>query len=361
MNLALDLAHAARFSATPNPSVGCVLVKDDRLIGEGAHVYANVDHAEIVALKDAKQKGHDTKGATAYVTLEPCAHQGRTGPCAAALRDAGIATLIYATADPSDQAAGGAAQLADAGVEVIRGVGETRARWIHRGFLKRVSSGKPWVRAKMACSLDGRTALPNGESQWISNVVSRTDVQFQRAEACAVLAGVGTVLADDPSLNVRLSDIELGVDTVRQPLRVITDAKGLLTGSEKLFSLEGNVRIYTRLADYPLKRPNLSIATQSPGPGQGRQLDLGYVLDDLGTHGINFVHLEAGAKLAGGFLQSGLVDELVVYLAPKLMGHRAFPAFEIGSPNAMADLSRWSLHDCTQFGDDLKLTYLAAD
>lgn len=355
MTRALQLAERGRYTTDPNPNVGCVLVKDGEVVGEGWHQWAGEPHAEIHALAAAGDKSH---GATAYVTLEPCSHTGRTGPCCDALINAGVAEVVVAVEDPNPLVAGqGIARLRSEGVQVRSGVQMQRAVELNRGFFSRMQRQRPWIRVKMAMSLDGRTALHNGVSQWISGPEARADVQKLRAQASATLSGIGTVLADDPSLNVRLDAQALGGwgEQVRQPVRVILDAQGQLRDDMKLLALPGDIWIYTL-------QPQLSETLQtrctvvSSFSAQAHRLDLPAVVADLAERGINELHLEAGMKMAGAFVAQGLVDELVLYVAPKLMGHTGFSLLHLPEFSAMSEVSNWRYQDVRQLGDDLKLT-----
>lgn len=314
---ALALAAQARLLAPPNPAVGCVLVgANGQLLGEGHTQRTGQAHAEVMALRDAQQRGLEVRGATAYVTLEPCAHQGRTGPCCEALIEAGIARVVASLQDPNPRVAGqGFARLRAAGMAVEVGPGAEPARELNLGFFSRMQRGLPWVRMKTAASLDGTTALGNGQSQWITSPQARADGHAWRARACAVLTGIGTVLADDPSLDVRL------VDTPRQPLRVVVDSGLQTPPTARLFQGESPVWIYTASQD-----AGRSQALQAAGahirclPDAQGKVDLRAMLEDLARREINELHLEAGSKLNASFLRADLIDELLVYLAPRLLG-----------------------------------------
>lgn len=346
MARALQLAELGRFTTKPNPMVGCVLVRDDQVVGEGWHQRAGEAHAEINALKDA---GDAARGATAYVTLEPCAHTGRTGPCADALIDAGVVKVVAAMRDPFPEVAGqGFEKLRAAGIEVAEGLMEAQARVLNRAFFSRVERGRPWLRVKLGVSLDGRTALANGDSKWITSAESREDVHRWRARCGALLTGAGTVLADDPHLTVRLQD---EADFVA-PIRVILDP-GLATVAR------GNVRqgdvptMYFHAPDakaprdIPLQRHQVPVARG--------MLDLKEVLAELGRREINEVQVETGATLAGAFMRSGLVDELLIYVAPVLLGDTARPMFDGLGIAAMTDALKLKLVDTRQVGPDMRL------
>lgn len=355
---ALRLAERGRYTTSPNPRVGCVLVRDGEIVGEGFHARAGGPHAEVRALRAA---GERARGATAYVTLEPCSHVGRTPACAPQLVEAGVARVVTAMSDPNPQVAGrGHAILREAGVEVTEAIAPAAARALNPGFVSRMERGRPRVTVKLAQSLDGRSALASGESQWITGKPARRDVQFLRARHCAVLSGIDTVLTDSARLNVRLSADELGIaGEVRQPARVVLDSGLRLPPFAAIFDAPGPVWIYTRDAndgvhhDALLKRE----ATLIEAPGAtGSGLDLDFILADLARREVNELLVEAGAKLAGAFVAAGLCDELVVYQAPMLLGHQARPALALPEPSALADASRWTLVDETRLGDDLRLT-----
>lgn len=347
MAQALRLAERGAWTARPNPMVGCVLVQGDAVVGEGFHVQKGGPHAEVVALQAA---GARARGATAYVTLEPCAHTGSTGPCADALIAAGVSRVVAAMRDPFPQVDGaGFDRLRAAGIDVGSGLMEAQACALNRGFLSRVERGRPWLRVKLASSLDGRTALANGESKWISGAASRADVMRWRARAGALLTGSGTVLADDPHLTVRLDDDA----PVATPLRVVLDA-GLATIAR------GNIRdaaaptLYVHAHDtkvpHGFDAPRVAVARDAAG-----QLDLAAVLALLGEAGINEVQVEAGATLSGAFLRAGLVDELLLYVAPVLLGERGRPLFDGLGIETMAQRLQLRIVETRHVGDDLRL------
>ncbi len=325
MGQALALATCGYGLTEPNPRVGCVITDAaGQRIGWGHTQRAGGPHAEVMALRMARAGGHALRGATAYVTLEPCAHHGRTPPCADALIEAGLGRVVAALTDPFPQVAGqGLARLAAAGIRVEQGLGAAEATEQNIGFLSRVLRQRPWVRLKVAASLDGRTALDNGASQWITGEAARADGHAWRRRASAVLTGVGTVLDDDPRLDVRL------VDTPRQPLRVVVDAPLRTPVSARLLAAPGHVRLYTSAdaaarsawLDQVRARPDAAPVelVHLPGGPNGK-VDLGAMLADLARHGVNELHLEAGERLNGSFVREGLVDEFLVYLAPKLLG-----------------------------------------
>ena len=314
---ALGLAAQALFLSNPNPRVGCVLVSPDgRVIGQGSTQQAGGPHAEIMALRDAAAAGQYVRGATAYVTLEPCAHQGRTGPCCDALVAAGIGRVVASIADPNPLVAGqGFARLRAAGIEVEVGPGAAESRELNIGFFSRMVRGTPWVRLKTAASLDGTTALANGASQWITSPAARADGHAWRARACAVLTGIGTVLDDDPRLDVR------EVPTPRQPHVVVVDSQLQTPLDARLFIAGRACYIYAAVQNDAKKAALEARGTTViylPNP-QGK-VDLPAMLRDLTRRGVNELHVEAGNKLNGSFVREGLVDEMLVYLAPTLLG-----------------------------------------
>lgn len=315
---ALELATQALCLSNPNPRVGCVITAPDgRILGQGFTQQAGGPHAEVMALRDAAARGNDVRGAIAYVTLEPCSHQGRTGPCCDALIGAGIGKVVASLADPNPLVSGqGFARLRAAGVDVIVGPGATQSRELNIGFFSRMVRGTPWVRIKTAASLDGTTALANGQSQWITSPAARADGHAWRARACAVLTGIGTVLDDDPRLDVR------EVATPRQPHLVIVDSQLQTPLEARLFSVPGRTCLIYTASDDAAKEAALegrgATVIHLPNP-QGK-VDLGAMLKDLGQRSVNELHVEAGHKLNGSFLREGLVDEMLLYLAPRLIG-----------------------------------------
>lgn len=318
---ALGLATQALFISNPNPRVGCVITSPTGdVLGQGFTQKAGGPHAEIVALRDAQQKGHDLHGAAAYVTLEPCSHQGRTGPCCDALIAAGIAKVVASLADPNPLVAGqGFARLRAAGIEVLVGEGAQESFELNIGFFSRMVRKTPWVRMKMAASLDGTTALPNGESQWITSSAARADGHAWRARACAVLTGIGTVLEDNPRLDVR------DVATPRQPHVVVVDSQLQTPPDARLF-IAGRVCYIYCAGSNDTTFQERKQALESQGavvvelPNAQNKVDLSAMLADLAAKGVNELHVEAGTKLNGSFIREGLVDEMLVYLAPCMLG-----------------------------------------
>lgn len=313
MARALALAAEGLYTTTPNPRVGCVLVRDGVVIGEGFHERAGEPHAEVRALLDARSRGHDPRGATAFVALEPCNHTGRTGPCTEALIAAGIARVVVAMSDPNPSAAHGSARLRAAGIAVDIGLMEREARALNCGFIARMTRERPWVRLKAAASLDGRTALASGDSQWITGAEARRDGHRFRARACAILTGIGTVRHDNPRLTVR------EVATPRQPRRIVVDRNAETPPDARVLGGDGALMI-TAGARNAGWSPQLEVVTL--GDGQGR-IDLRALMRELARREMNEVHVEAGAGLNGALFAAGLVDEVVLYVAPCLLGDPA--------------------------------------
>nr|WP_035202096.1 bifunctional diaminohydroxyphosphoribosylaminopyrimidine deaminase/5-amino-6-(5-phosphoribosylamino)uracil reductase RibD [Acidovorax sp. CF316] len=349
---ALELATQALCLSNPNPRVGCVITTPDgQVLGQGFTQQAGGPHAEVMALRDAAARGNGVQGATAYVTLEPCSHQGRTGPCCDALIGAGIGKVVASLADPNPLVSGqGFARLRAAGVEVVAGPGATESRELNIGFFSRMVRGTPWVRLKTAASLDGTTALANGQSQWITSPAARADGHAWRARACAVLTGIGTVLDDDPRLDVR------DVATPRQPHLVIVDSQLQTPLQARLFSIPGRTCLIYTASDDTAKKAALENhgATVICLPNPQGKVDLGAMLQDLGRRAINELHVEAGHKLNGSFLREGLVDELLLYLAPRLLG----PGLGIAQAaplQALADGTALEYVSVDRLGPDLRL------
>ena len=356
MGRALELAARGRYSTHPNPRVGCVLVAGDRVVGEGWHRVAGGPHAEVEAIAAA---GAAAAGATAYVTLEPCAHHGRTPPCVDALVAAGVGRVVAAMSDPNPAVAGrGLAALAAAGIEVAAGLLAGEAEALNAGFVSRMTRGRPRVTLKLAASLDGRTAMASGESRWITGAAARADVQRLRASSSAVLTGVGTVLADDPSLNVRAAELETAG---RQPLRVVLDSRLRTPPTARLLGLAGRTLVLTtpaaRSAAAELQAAGAVVEAVPPGPGG---LDLLPVLRRLGELECNDVLVECGPILAGAFMAAGLVDELVLYLAPHLMGDAARGLFTLPGLEKMAERVQLRITEVRRVGDDLRLRAVPA-
>jgi diaminohydroxyphosphoribosylaminopyrimidine deaminase / 5-amino-6-(5-phosphoribosylamino)uracil reductase len=348
---ALALAHHAVGLSEPNPRVGCVITAaDGRVIGRGHTQQAGGAHAEVMALRDVLARGENARGAAAHVTLEPCSHHSRTPPCCDALIEAGIARVVMAVQDPNPLVAGqGAARLRAAGIVVDEGELADEARELNVGFFSRMQRGRPWVRMKAAVTLDGRTALDNGVSQWITGVAARTDGHAFRKRAGAVLTGVGTVLDDNPRLDVRL------VETARQPLRVIVDSRLDTPPGSRILDAPGEMLIYAAQPDETRRAPLEARGAQIVlAAGPNGKVDLAAMLLDLGTRGINELHVEAGHKLNGSFVREGLVDEFLIYMAPKLVGTgRELAAF--GPLTRLEDGLALRFVSVTPLGDDLRI------
>jgi diaminohydroxyphosphoribosylaminopyrimidine deaminase/5-amino-6-(5-phosphoribosylamino)uracil reductase len=349
MTLALEWAARGMNSTAPNPRVGCVIVRDGVVIGAGHTRPAGQAHAEIEALRDAAARGHDVRGATAYVTLEPCNHHGRTPPCSDALVRAGLGRVVAAMEDPNPLVAGqGLAKLAAAGIAVKSGVMAEEAYEMNIGFFSRMRRGLPWVRLKTAASLDGMTALHGGESQWITGPEARADGHAWRARACAILTGIGTVKADDPQLNVR------AVETTRQPRRVIVDSKLEISLDARV--LAGAPSWIVAAVDNPDKQAALRAAGHDVIllPNAAGKVDLPALMRELGRREINELHVEAGSKLNGSLIREGCVDELLVYLAPSLIGD-ARGMFGLGPLASLDHRQLLKFHEVKQVGEDLRI------
>jgi diaminohydroxyphosphoribosylaminopyrimidine deaminase/5-amino-6-(5-phosphoribosylamino)uracil reductase len=351
MQRALALAEQAIGLSDPNPRVGCVITRaDGTVLGEGHTQAAGEAHAEVMALRAARSAGHEVRGSTVHVSLEPCAHHARTPPCCDALAAAGVARVVVAVEDPNPLVAGqGIARLRAAGIEVVIGPGAEASRELNIGFFSRMQRGRPWVRMKIAASLDGRTALLNGQSQWITGEAARIDGHAWRKRAGAVLTGVGTVLEDDPRLDVRL------VETARQPLRVIVDSRLETPVTARIVAPPGEVLIYaaepTRARQTALEQCGATIALK---PGANAKVDLNAMLDELARRGVNEVHVEAGHKLNGSLMHADLVDEVLLYLAPKMIGlGREMAVF--GPLERLEQAPRFGWLDMQRVGEDLRL------
>lgn len=358
MARAIQLAARGIYTTEPNPRVGCVLARDGEIVGEGWHVRAGEGHAEVNALAQA---GELARGATAYVTLEPCSHFGKTPPCADALINAGVSRVVAAMQDPNPQVAGqGLARLRAAGIEVDCGLLESDARDLNPGFIKRMQQGLPWVRLKLAMSLDGRTAMASGESQWITGPQARADVQRLRARSGAVISGADSVLLDDSALTVRAAELGLDADlaqaaAARQPLRVLVDGRLRVPLQQRLFRETGPVLVacadpQQRAADYLAQQIELLALPDAAG-----KVDLAALLRELAQRGCNEVLVESGAGLAGAFWRAGLVDELIVYMAPRLLGSRARPLLELPF-DEMAEAMDLDVTDMRVIGRDWRIT-----
>jgi diaminohydroxyphosphoribosylaminopyrimidine deaminase/5-amino-6-(5-phosphoribosylamino)uracil reductase len=356
MAQALRLARLGLLSTRPNPAVGCVIARGAEVVAEGWHKKAGGPHAEVHALQMA---GAQARGATVYVTLEPCSHTGKTGPCADALINAGVSRVVAAIEDANPEVAGrGLAKLAAAGIEVASGLLQAEAEQINAGFFQRMRTGQPRLLTKIAASLDGRTAMASGESKWITGPAARADVQRTRAAACAVVTGINTVLADDPQLNVR--DEALCEALPSQPLRVVLDSRLQMPENAAMLKTAGRVILLTTtsgLQEAATKAEKLR-AAGAEVVDLGAELTPLAVLQWLGEQQCNNVMLEAGARLNGAFLAAGCVDELRLYQAAHVMGAAARGLFDIPDLQAMQDRFNFRLADVRQLGDDLRLTYL---
>jgi len=359
MTQALRLAAQGLYTTQPNPRVGCVIVKDQQLVGEGAHLKAGEAHAEVFALREA---GAAAKGATAYVTLEPCNHHGRTPPCVDALIAAGVARVVVAMQDPNPLVAGqGIKRLQAHGVEVVSGLMQAEAIALNPGFIARMTRALPYVRCKVAASLDGRTALKNGLSQWITGEAARLDVQHWRAQSCAIITGSGTLLADNPSMTVRLPHM------LRQPLRVIVDSRLQTPPDCQMLSanmLPASPVLIAYASDAQHKIAALTAAgaellylpdVETPNTASSGRVDLRALLHQLAARGVNEVWVEAGQGLNGALLAAGLIDEFVFYYAPKLMGSAAHAMFAMPELTNMQQLTELQILDLRQFGPDIRL------
>lgn len=354
MQLAVELATKGLYTTAPNPRVGCVIVKQGQIIGQGYHIKAGEPHAEIYALREA---GGDANGATAYVTLEPCSHFGRTPPCSSALIEANVARVVIGMTDPNPKVSGrGIRMLEGAGIHVDVGVLEAPCRALNPGFIKRMTTGKPFVRLKLACSLDGKTAMASGESKWITSELARADVQHYRAQSCAILTGSGTVIADQPALTVRPEQLsaQYPLDKIRQPVRLVIDSQHQVKQDNLFFDHQTPFALINNQA-----RSDFDESEQITLSGEGNNVDLSVLLDVLGERQINEVWLECGAKLAGVFLGQSLVDELILYKAPILMGEQSKGLVDIPNLTQLNQASRWQYNQVETIGPDLKLVLKA--
>jgi len=358
MSRALELAARGLYTTEPNPRVGCVLVRGEQVVGEGWHVQAGEGHAEVNALAQA---GERARGATAYVTLEPCSHFGKTPPCADALIKAGVSRVVAAMQDPNPQVAGnGLQRLRDAGIEVTCGLLEEQARELNPGFIKRMQQGLPWVRVKLAMSLDGRTAMASGESKWITGPAARADVQRLRARSGAVISGADSVLLDDSALTVRASELGLSADEAaaavqRQPLRVLIDSLRRVPLEQRFFREAGPTLVISTSAEQAAESYQSIGSELLALPGDDGKVDLVTVLRNLAERGCNEVLVEAGAGLSGAFWRAGLVDELIVYMAPRLLGSQARPLMQLPF-ESMSEAMDIAVTDMRAIGQDWRIT-----
>jgi diaminohydroxyphosphoribosylaminopyrimidine deaminase/5-amino-6-(5-phosphoribosylamino)uracil reductase len=347
MGQALELAGRGLYTTTPNPRVGCVIVRDGTVVGTGWHEKAGMPHAEALALKAA---GARSRGATLYVNLEPCSHHGRTPPCVDAIVDAGVERVVAAVQDPNPKVAGtGFSKLRAAGIAVEQGLREEEARELNFGFFARMTRGRPWVRMKIAASLDGRTALANGKSQWITGEAARADGHRWRARACAILTGFGTVRDDDPRLNVR------GVDTPRQPLKIVVDSKFETPPSARLLKdgktlVVGAVNEERKIAGLKAAGVEAIIIRNDHG-----KVELFKLMEELARRELNEIHVEAGTKLNGSLLQAGVVDELLVYLAPSVIGDSGRGMFHLPEITELSRASALKIREVERVGADLRI------
>src|SRR5687767_7237646 len=339
MRRALELAEQGLYTTTPNPRVGCVITRNEKVVGEGWHEIAGGPHAEVVALQKA---GAEAAGATLYVNLEPCNHQGRTPPCVEALKKAKVKRVVAAMRDPNPQAGGGGAALEAAGIAFAHGLLEAEARELNIGFVSRMTRGRPWVRLKVAATLDGRTALSDGTSQWITGAEARRDGHRWRARACAILTGAGTVRADDPRLTVR------EVDTPRQPLRVIVDSRLETPPTARI--LQGEKALVFAATHGAL--PNAEVVCL---PNQNRKVELPRMLEELARRGVNELHVEAGFRLNGSLAREGCVDEYLVYLNASFLGDGAQGMLDIPAFDSLEKRLRLKILSLERLGADLRI------
>ena len=356
MARAIALAKRGRFTTHPNPRVGCVIVNNGEIVGEGFHYRAGEPHAEVHALRMAGEKA---KGATAYVTLEPCSHHGRTPPCCEALSHAGVSRVVAAMQDPNPQVAGrGLYHLQQHGIEVSHGVMMAEAEAVNKGFLKRMRTGFPYIQLKLGASLDGRTAMASGESQWITSPQARRDVQRLRAQSHAILTSSATVLADDPALTVRWEELSHEVqsrypqENLRQPVRIVIDSQNRVTPAHRIVQQPGETW-FARTVEDPRQWPE-SVRTLCIPPHNGH-LDLVLLMMQLGKQQINSIWVEAGPGLAGALLQAGLVDELIVYLAPKLLGDAGRGLCTLPGLEELAAAPQFNFSEIRRVGPDLRV------
>ncbi len=344
---ALELARRGLYTTDPNPRVGCVIVQNGRVVGEGFHERAGAPHAEINALRAA---GDAARGATVYLTLEPCCHHGKTPPCTSALVSAGVARAVAAMPDPNPRVAGqGFAELKQAGIETASGLMQAEAEALNPGFASRMRRGRPYVRLKLAASLDGRTALASGESKWITGEPARADVQHWRARSSAILTGIGTVLADDPALTVRAFDIG------RQPLRVVLDSRLRMSPQAKMLALPGTTLVVTAASDAARAEVLQGAGAEVLALEKDGRVDLAALMQALAAREVNELLVEAGAALSGALLEAGLVDELVLYYAPLLLGDKGRGMFRLDAVTKMAERVGLEINDARPIGQDWRI------
>ncbi|VFP79627.1 bifunctional diaminohydroxyphosphoribosylaminopyrimidine deaminase/5-amino-6-(5-phosphoribosylamino)uracil reductase RibD [Candidatus Erwinia haradaeae] len=357
MARALELAYRGRFTTMPNPNVGCILVRNGHIVGEGYHLRAGEPHAEINALRIA---GDKSRGATAYLTLEPCSYYGRTPPCCDALIAAGISHVFIAMKDPNPQVSGhGLSRLQQAGVTVSYGLMMSEAERLNRGFLKRMRSGMPWVQLKLGCSLDGRTAMFNGESKWITSPESRRDVQRLRAQSTAILSTGATILADNPALTVRYEELDLSIQDIypknilRQPIRIIIDTQHRITTAHRVIYQPGETWLIRNSFD---TNPWPNVVKQLLLPYNNGHLHLRSMLQYCAKKEINSILVEAGSKFSGALLQAKMVDELIVYISPKLIGDTGFGLCQLKGLKKLSDVPVLKFTDIITLGPDIRVT-----
>ena len=344
MHHALKLAEKGMFSCKPNPRVGCVIVKDNKIIGEGWHTKSGEDHAEIIAIRQASEAAQD---ATVYISLEPCTHEGRTPPCVDALVKARVKEVVFSIVDSNPKVSGQSVGILEAnGIKTTQGVLEDEARDLNTGFHQRMILGKPYIRTKIAASIDGRMALSNGKSQWITCKESRQDVQQWRARSCAVLTSNKTVLIDDPSMNVRLPDFDDGY----QPSRIIVDSHLRTNGDEKIFKLRGDSIVYTLKDALGEARNNLVTVD-----ADNDHVSLNQVFNDMAIKEFNEVLVEAGSQLNGSLLQEDLIDEIIIYLAPCVLGNDSKGMFDLPILSDLSDRFNFHFNSIDQVGTDLRI------
>ncbi|BAH83097.1 bifunctional diaminohydroxyphosphoribosylaminopyrimidine deaminase/5-amino-6-(5-phosphoribosylamino)uracil reductase RibD [Candidatus Ishikawella capsulata] len=361
MSRALELAKRGRFTTSPNPNVGCVIVKNNHIIGEGWHQRAGEDHAEINALKKITVN-KQAEGATVYVTLEPCSHFGKVPPCCNALINAGIKRVVAAMTDPNPRVNGrGFHLLKQAGIEVKQGLMINQAKMLNRGFIKRMKTGLPFIRLKLAMSIDGRTAMQTGESKWITSVTSRRDVQVMRAESSALLSSGMTIQTDNPSLTVRWKELDeenkkfLSESTLRQPTRIIIDSKNLVTPEHHIINQPGETWLIRHIFDNNKWHNKVK---QIIAPLKDGKIDITSLINILGNLEINDILVEAGAKLSGSFIKAHAVDEIIIYIAPKILGTTARGLCELNHLTELKDAFKFKFTDMSQLGKDIRLTLL---
>jgi diaminohydroxyphosphoribosylaminopyrimidine deaminase/5-amino-6-(5-phosphoribosylamino)uracil reductase len=379
MQRALSLAKRAHYTTSPNPRVGCVIVNNNKIIGEGYHAKAGLGHAEVNALMQAKLSGESTKGAIAYVTLEPCSHYGRTPPCADALIKAGVKHVIAAMVDPNPKVSGNGLKILEAAsITTQYGLLEQEARNLNVGFIQLMTTQLPYVRCKLAASIDGKTAMASGESKWITGVAARQNVQKLRAQSCAVITGADSVLIDNAKMNVRWSELgdlkdRYAQEDLRQPIRVIIDSKNRLTPDLAIFSIESPIIIFTHNIENTYKWPYFVEHVSVPFSGdreinhleendlntQGRanrKLNLKNILSSLGKRGLNDVLIESGSQLTGAFVERDLVDEFILFQAPKLMGADGKSLLKMSNLQALSQAKRLTYTDVRMIGEDIRIT-----